>query len=421
MNLMIVLGIILFLLLSAFFSSSEIAFLSADRLQLELDKGKGRIPARILTFLYKHPGKQITTILVGNNIMNVIYSVFVAKLLEPPLRTFISYDFLIVLIQTLVSTAIIIIFGEYIPKALAKARPNEQLLYTSPILMLVYIVLYPITLIASGLTSLVLWIMGIKSNDNDVITLTKVDLDYYIEKKSNTQTKIPSEAKLIQNALEFPDMKVRDCYIPRNEIAAVEETEDAETLIRLFDRTGYSKLLVYRETIDDIIGYIHSIEMFKCAEDGTPWQSHIKQTIYVPESLSIEKVMKTLLSKKRNIAIVVDELGGTAGIVTFEDIVEEIFGDIEDEHDNKRIVMRREEDGTYLISGRAEIDSINEEFGLDLPEDEEYKTLAGYILSVYQGIPERDSVVHLAANLEAKILRSTGNRITLVRLTMIKL
>lgn len=418
---MIVLGIVIFLLLSAFFSSSEIAFLSADRLQLELDKGKGRIPARILTFLYKHPGKYITTILVGNNIMNVIYGLLVAKLLEGPLRSFISYDFIIVLIQTLISTAIIIIFGEYIPKALAKARPNQQLFYTSPILIIIYIVFFPITLIASGLTTLVLWIMGIKPDDNDVLPLTKVDLDYFIEKKSNTQAKIASEAKLIQNALEFPDMKVRDCFIPRNEIAAVEESDDLETLIKLFDQTGYSKILVYRETIDDIIGYIHSIEMFKCTEDKTPWQSHIKQTIYVPESLSIEKVMKSLLSKKRNIAIVVDELGGTAGIVTFEDIVEEIFGDIEDEHDNRRIVMRQEGENTFVISGRAEIDVINEEFDLQLPESEDYKTLAGYILYVYQGIPERDSVIMLSPNLEATILRSTGNRITLIRLTKVKL
>lgn len=418
---MIVLGIVIFLLLSAFFSSSEIAFLSADRLQLELDKGKGRIPARILTFLYKHPGKYITTILVGNNIMNVIYGLLVAKLLEGPLRSFISNDFIIVLIQTLISTAIIIIFGEYIPKALAKARPNQQLFYTSPILIIIYIVFFPITLIASGLTTLVLWIMGIKTDDNDVLPLTKVDLDYFIEKKSNTQAKIASEAKLIQNALEFPDMKVRDCFIPRNEIAAVEESDDLETLIKLFDQTGYSKILVYRETIDDIIGYIHSIEMFKCTEDKTPWQSHIKQTIYVPESLSIEKVMKSLLSKKRNIAIVVDELGGTAGIVTFEDIVEEIFGDIEDEHDNRRIVMRQEGENTFVISGRAEIDVINEEFDLQLPESEDYKTLAGYILYVYQGIPERDSVIMLSPNLEATILRSTGNRITLIRLTKVKL
>lgn len=418
---MIIFGIIVFLLLSGFFSSSEIAFLSADRLQLELDKEKGRLSARILTFFYKHPGKYITTILVGNNIMNVVYGLFVAKLLEGYLHSFIPNDFIIVLIQTLISTAIIIIFGEYIPKAFAKARPNMQLFYSSHILMVIYIILFPITLVASALTFLVLRVMGVKSNENDVIPLTKVDLDYYIEKKSNTQTKMASEAKLLQNALEFPDMKVRDCLIPRNEITAVEEHDDMETLIKLFDQTGFSKILVYRETIDDIIGYIHSIEMFKCAEDKSPWQSHIKQTIYVPESLSIEKVMRSLLTKKRNIAIVVDELGGTAGIVTFEDIVEEIFGDIEDEHDNKRIVMRQEDDNTYLLSGRAEIDAINDEFNLELPEDEDYKTLAGYILSVYQGIPERDSIVTLSPDLEAKILRSTGNRITLVRLTKTKL
>lgn len=408
--------ILITLLLSAFFSSSEIAFISADRLQVELDKAKGNLIPKIQTFFYKRSGKYITTILVGNNIVNVVYGVLVAKVLEKPLGAIIGNDLIVVLLQTIVSTAIVIVFGEYCPKALAKMKPNLQLRYSSIPLFILYWLLLPITLIANGITALLLKIFGIKNVDNGVVPLSKIDLDYYIEANATPEEAMASEARLLQNALEFPDVKVRDCLIPRNEIAAIEEGEGIEALIKLFDRTGFSKILVYRDTIDDIIGYIHSIEMFKCHEDGTQWQSHIKQTIYIPESLPVEKVMKNLLQKKRNIAIVVDELGGTAGIVTLEDIVEEIFGEIEDEHDNNRVVMRQVDDNEYIISGRAEVDTLNETFDLGLPENDEYKTLAGYILSKYQGIPDRGAVIPLSQNFKAKILRATENKITLVRL-----
>ncbi len=414
---MIYVFILLTLLLSAFFSSSEIAFLSADRLKVELDKAKGKLIPQIQDFFYNRSGKYITTILVGNNIVNVIYGMLVAKVLEKPLRTLLGgEDLIIVLVQTLVSTAIIIVLGEYCPKALAKMSPNAQLRFSSIPLFFLYWLLLPITLIASGVTAILLRVFGVKNTDNGVVPLSKIDLDYYIEANATPEETVASEARLLQNALEFSDLKVRDCLIPRNEIAAIEEKDDIGELIQLFDRTGFSKILVYRDTIDDIIGYIHSIEMFKCHQDGTDWRSHIKQTIYIPESLPVEKAMKKLLQKKRNIAIVVDELGGTAGIVTLEDVVEEIFGEIEDEHDNNKVIMRKDNDDEYLISGRAEVDILNETFDLHIPESDEYKTLAGYILNTYQGIPERGAVITLSHGFKAKILRATENKITLVRL-----
>ena len=408
--------ILLTVLCSAFFSSSEIAYLSADRLQAELDKEKGKTIPWIQSFFFKRPGKYITTILVGNNIVNVLYGTFFAMALEGWLTGLLRNDILVLVIQTIISTAIVILLGEYFPKALAKLRPNDFLGAFSIPLFIIYVVLLPITLLTNGITWCVLKLLRVKGGEDTVMPLGKVDLDYYIESNVADEEVSVSEARLLQNALDFSELKVRDCLVPRNEIAAIEKEDSVEELIELFTKTGFSKILVYNETIDDIIGYVHTIEMFKCAEDGSDWRSHIKQTIYIPESLPAEKVMKTLLSKKKNIAIVVDELGGTSGIVTLEDIVEEIFGEIEDEHDKDKVMMRQVEDNEYVISGRAEIDQINEKFGLSLPESEEYLTIAGYILSVYQGIPDRGEIVRLPPNFQAKILRSTGNKVTLVRL-----
>lgn len=412
---MLYIAIIVCILFSAFFSMSEISFVSADRLQLELDKSQGSTISRVQSFFYKRMGKVITTILIGNNIINVIYGLCVAMLLEKPLTSVIHNDFMVVLIQTLISTVIVIIFGEYLPKLFGQLKPNNTLKVLSLPLMLIYILLLPFTLLVSLISSLVFRILGIKNDEDIVQPLSKVDLDYYIEANVSQEEKA-TEAKILQNALEFSEVKVRDCYIPRNEISAVDSSAPLEELVELFDKTGYSKILVYNEEIDDIIGYIHGIEMFKVASDNSPWQNHIHPTLYVPESLDADRVMKQLLAKKMSIAVVVDELGGTAGIVTLEDIVEEIFGDIEDEHDTNKVVMRQVGEHEYIISGRAELDTLNEKFDLDLPEDEDFKTIAGFILYHYQGIPERGEEFSIAPNFQIKVMRATENKITLVKL-----
>lgn len=418
---MLYLAIILCLILSGFFSMSEISFVSADRLQMEMDKAEGSRISKIQSFFYQNSGNFITSNLIGNNIINVMYGLFIAKLLEEPLLSIIPNSFvLVVFLQTFISTTLVIIFGEYIPKSIGQMMPNSILKIVSIPLFIIYILLYPITLLVSWLTSLVFWIFRVKNDEDTVQPLSKTDLDYYIE-SNVTQEEKANEAKILQNALEFSETKVRDCLVPRNEITAVDRTATLEELVDLFDRSGYSKIMVYNETIDDITGYIHIIEMYRIVEEGSEWQQHIRNTIYVPESLAAERVMKQMLSKKRSIAVVVDELGGTAGIVTLEDVVEEIFGDIEDEHDTRKVVMRQVNDGEYVFSGRAEIDTINDTFDLDIPENDEYKTIAGFILDHYQGIPERGEEFTIAPHYQVKVLRATNNRVTLIKLKDMRL
>lgn len=414
---MIYIGILICILLSGFFSMSEISFVSADRLQVELDKNRGNALSRIATHFYKNGGRFITTALVGNNIVNVVYGLLVAMLLEKPLKALLYSDFLVVLVQTIVSTVFVIIFSEYIPKAIGQIKPNFTVrLITFPF-FIIYILLYPITLLISWLSKLIFKLFGVRNEDDTVQPLTKVDLDYFIE-SNVTQDNKSEEAKILQNALEFSDIKVRDCLVPRNEIVAVDYDLPREDLTELFDRTGFSKLPVYKEDIDDIIGYIHSIEMFRLNSQDD-WKSRILPTIFIPESLPAENALKQLMQKKRSIAIVVDELGGTAGMLTLEDIVEEIFGDIEDEHDTKRIAMRKVGEDEYIISGRAEVDTLNETFDLEIPEDEEYQTLAGFILHHSQEIPEAGEEFNLPPHFQVQVMRATGNKITLVRLRKI--
>lgn len=396
---------------------SEISFVSADRLQVELDKNRGNAISRIATHFYKNGSQFITTALVGNNIVNVVYGLLVAMLLEAPLKSVLHSDFLVVLTQTIISTAIVIVFAEYIPKAIGQIKPNLTIRLITLPFFIIYILLYPITLLISWISKIFFKVLGVQNEDDTVQPLSKVDLDYYIESNVTRDNK-SEEARILQNALEFSDIKVRDCLVPRNEIIAVEHDLPREELIELFDRTGFSKLPVYKEDIDDIIGYIHSIEMFHLG-DTEDWSARVLPTIFIPESLPAEKALKQLMQKKRSLAIVVDELGGTAGMVTLEDIVEEIFGDIEDEHDTKRIAMRKVSENEYIISGRAEVDSLNEKFDLEIPESEEYQTLAGFILHHSQEIPEAGEEFNLPPHFQVQVMRATGNKITLVRLRKI--
>lgn len=411
---MIYLGIIICIALSGFFSMSEISFVSADRLQVEIDKNRGNAISRIATHFYNNASRFITTALVGNNIVNVVYSLLVAMALEEPLNQLLHSDFLVVLLQTLLSTALIIVFSEYIPKAVGQAKPNIAVRIITLPFFIIYIVLYPITLLISLISKLFFTLFRIDNKDDNVQPLSKIDLDYFIESNVRHEENA-DEARILQNALDFSEIKARDCLVPRNEITAVSFDIDREELVSIFDKTGYSKLPVYKEDIDDILGYIHSIEMFRMP-NNVAWQSRILPTIFIPESLAAENALKQLLQKKRSLAIVVDELGGTAGMLTLEDLVEEIFGDIEDEHDTTKIAMRQVGDSEYIISGRAEVDTLNELFDLEIPEDDDYQTLAGFILHYSQEIPEAGDEFDLPPHFQVKVMRATGNKITLVRL-----
>lgn len=406
------------LILSAFFSGMEMAFVTSDRVRVELDLKKGGTVSSILNRFYRKADFFISTLLVGNNIVLVVYGMGAAELLRPWLETVTDNGALLLTLQTLISTAVILLGGEFIPKTMFRVNPNSSLRVFALPMMLIYIILYPISLFTSWVSRALMRLCGVKNANEYSGVLSIGDLNQYIERtiddSDNADKPIENEVKLFHNALDFSSTHLRDCMIPRNEIVAVDIDEiSREELSELFISTGRSKILVYREDIDNILGYIHVSELFTPEVD---WKTCLKDVIFVPETVLADKMMRRMLAEKRSIAIVIDEFGGTAGMVTLEDLVEEIFGDIQDEHDKNGVIARRLPDGSYEFSGRAEIEYINETFDLDLPEDDEYQTLAGYILHETGEIPEQNAVIRLG-NLRFEIIRKTATRLELITVT----
>lgn len=413
---MIYIYLLISLAASAFFSGMEIAFLSSDKLRLELDRNKGGLTAKVLGLFYGRPDYFITAMLLGNNIALVIYGLLMARLLEPSLLYWLQNDILVLLAQSIISTLLILFVGEFIPKVSFRANPNLVLQIFALPLCLVYLVLYPFVFLISLFTRGVLWLFGQKQHMGSIApSLSVVDLEHYLQSNQPTsgEGELETEVKIIQNAISFPTLQVRACMIPRNEIVAVDYDAEMSTLEDLFIKTGLSKIIVYRKNIDEVIGYIHSSEMFGSAQ----WQERIVPPLFVPGSMFASKLMKQLMQRKKSIAIVIDELGGTAGMVTLEDVVEEIFGDIEDEHDRQKRVAKRIDEKTFVLSGRMEIDDINERFGLELPDDEDFMTIAGFILHHHPSIPRQGEVLEIG-DLRLEILRSTSTKIVLVKLTV---
>lgn len=408
--------ILMSLAFSAFFSGMEIAFISSNKLRFELDKSNKSLTSWILDKFYRNPNQFISTMLVGNNIALVIYGLLMAKILEPFIANVVDNEIMIVFTQSVISTILILFTGEFIPKTIFKLNPNFSLALFSIPMYIIYIGLYPISKFASLLSFLILKIAGVKNmTDSAQKTLGKVDLDYFIQQsieEAPQNSDIDTEVKIFQNALDFSNVRLRDCIVPRTEIVACDKTVSMEELRSRFIETGISKILVYNENIDDIIGYIHSSEMFKNPED---WTQSIRDISIVPETMAANKLMKQLLQEKKSLAVVVDEFGGTSGIVALEDLVEEIFGEIEDEHDTKSYVARQVNEEEYIISGRMEIDSLNEKFGLELPESDDYVTIAGYILHVYQNFPKLNETV-VVDKYAFKIMGMTSTKIELVRM-----
>jgi len=408
--------ILMSLAFSAFFSGMEIAFISSNKLRFELDKSNKSLTSWILDKFYRNPNQFISTMLVGNNIALVIYGLLMAEILEPFIANVVDNEIMIVFTQSVISTILILFTGEFIPKTIFKLNPNFSLALFSIPMYIIYIGLYPISKFASLLSFLILKIAGVKNmTDSAQKTLGKVDLDYFIQQsieEAPQNSDIDTEVKIFQNALDFSNVRLRDCIVPRTEIVACDKTVSMEELRSRFIETGISKVLVYNENIDDIIGYIHSSEMFKNPED---WTQSIRDISIVPETMAANKLMKQLLQEKKSLAVVVDEFGGTSGIVALEDLVEEIFGEIEDEHDTKSYVARQVNEEEYIISGRMEIDSLNEKFGLELPESDDYVTIAGYILHVYQNFPKLNETV-VVDKYAFKIMRMTSTKIELVRM-----
>lgn len=413
----IILQILITMAFSAFFSGMEIAFVSSNKLRFEMDRSEQSLTSRILSIFFRNPNNFISTMLVGNNIALVVYGILMAELIEQRfLRSLIENDFLIVLIQTIISTLIILVTGEFMPKTLFKINPNFTLnLFAIPA-FICYVVLYPISKFASACSGIILRIFGTKVNKEDSEkAFTKVDLDYFIQSSiqdSGDEKELETEVQIFQNALDFSSIKIRDCMVPRTEIVSIEDDATTEDLKSLFIESGISKIIVYKENIDNIVGYIHSSEMF---HKPTDWRACIRQLPIVPETMNANKLMQLFMQQKRSIAVVVDEFGGTAGIVAMEDLVEQIFGEIEDEHDTQSYIAKSIGNNEYVLSGRLDIEKANELLSLDLPESDDYQTIGGLILHQYQSFPKIYEIISFD-KFEFKILKVTATKIELVKL-----
>jgi CBS domain containing-hemolysin-like protein len=408
--------VIVSLLFSAFFSGMEIAYISSNKLRFELEKSQSHVSNFFLSIFYRYPEQFITTTLVGNNIALVIFSIMTAELMHPLLLAITGSDIVILLLETILATTFILFAGEYIPKIIFRSNPNLWLRIFSPLFFLFYIILYPISKISVWLSVGLLKMGGVKVSSKHHHVFSRVDLDHLIQESIENQDDeqdLDTEVKIFQNALDFSSVKLRDCMVPRTEIVAIDESEASlEQLKKLFTDTGYSKILIYKNNIDFIIGYIHSSEMLRHPDS---WSEHINSVPIVPETMQANKLMKLFNQQKKSFAVVVDEYGGTAGIVTLEDILEEIFGEIEDEHDRSELVAKKLENGEYVLSGRMEIDQVNELFDLQIPESDEYSTIAGYILSHYQSLPKIGELIKIH-HFNFRILKVENNRIDLLKL-----
>ena len=412
----LIIGLIITMIFSAFFSGMEIAFVSSNRLRAEMDREKNGLAQQAIDVFYRHPNNFVSTMLVGNNIALVIYGILFARIFDATLFYSLS-DGARVTADTLLSTAVVLFTGEFLPKTVFKSSPNTMLTIFAVPAYICYVVLWPVSRFSTLLSRGLLRLIGVKMpKETEDKEFTKVDLDYLVQSSidnAKDDAEIEEEVKIFHNALDFSDTKVRDCMVPRTEIVAVDIDEcTIDELKRKFIESGHSKVVVYREDIDHIIGYVHSSELFKPFTDIA---KHIQTMPYVPETMAAQKMMQTFMQQKKSLGVVVDEFGGTSGLVSLEDIVEEIFGDIEDEHDNTKYVAKQLDEHEYMLSARLEIEKVNELFDLDLPESDDYMTVGGLILHEYQSFPKLNEVVKIG-HFEFKIVKNTQTKIELVRL-----
>lgn len=409
--------IILVLLLSALFSGMEIAYVSSNRLKFELDRQHGDINARLLSPLYDRPSRYLATMLVGNNIALVIYGMLMASWMEPLLANWFHSLWIMLLAQTLISTVIILFIGEYIPKAVFSANSNKALKVFSLPVMLFFVLLYPIVILVQWISDIFLVLVG-KGKGNERPIFRRVDLDHFIRsatEENQEKEQLDSEVQIFQNALDFDKLRVRECMVPRTEIVAVEVESSIDMLRQKFQETGLGKILIYHETIDEVIGYVHSFELFKGPES-------IRQIIMpvplMPETMQASEALDMLIQERKSVAVVIDEFGGTSGLVTIEDIIEKIFGDIEDEHDND--ILREETLGEnhYYFSTRLEIDYLNEKYKLAIPEEDDYETLGGFIMSHSESIPQEGETIEIQPYI-FEVRKAGGQRMEEVEMRVI--
>jgi len=406
---------------SAFFSGMEIAFVSSNKLRIELEKGKGLLSARLVSGFIHHPSRFIGAMLVGNNISLVIYGIAAAAILGPVLQNALpaslATEVIILGFQTILSTLLILITAEFLPKILFRLNPNGLLNFFAVPVYLIYLILYPFMYFFLGLSELILrYIFGMKTGTVRY-QFTAIDFDEYIRDFYNpaaAQVDEAPEMQMIQNVRDFHSTKVRECMVPRNEIIAVEDTISIEELHDLFIVSQHSKIPVYKESIDNLTGYVHLYDLF-ARPAGI--NSVVKPVMIVPETIPASNVLNMMISQRKSVAVVVDEFGGTAGMVTVEDLIEEIFGEIEDEFDVDELLVKQNSENEFILAGRLEIDYLNQEYFLNLPQSDEYETLAGLILSHHQSIPEIKEQIRIDRFIFT-ILEASGSRIDKVMMNI---
>ena len=413
---MIYIFLIISLFFSAFFSGMEIAFLTSDRLRIEVDKKKGAVSAKIIGIFVNKPSRYIASMLLGNNVALVIYGLLMAKILQTPISKFINSEFWVLIVQTFISTILILFAAEFIPKTLFRINPNKVLYIFAIPVYFIYLLIYPLTGITIFLSNLFLkLIFRTNSSSENTKVFGKIDLNNFISKPQQNIKEIEDELKIIQNTLDFDKIKLRECIVPRNEIVAINQHATITELIKLISDSGYSKIPVFDGSIDNIIGYVHVHGLFKNPKSIV--QAMVEIPI-VPETLTAQKLFNLLIRKNKSLALVVDEYGGTSGIVSIEDILEEIFGDIKDEHDTEVFTAAKINETTYEFSGRIEIDTINEDFDLHLSESDDYETLSGYIIQKLERFPEKNEVI-IIDNMQFTILKTEQPKIELVRIEVL--
>lgn len=416
-----IIGLIVTMIFSAFFSGMEIAFVSSNRMLAEMERGKNGLSQRAISLFFRNPNNFVSTMLVGNNIALVVYGILFAQIFDNTIFSNLG-DGERVTADTILSTIVVLFTGEFLPKTIFKSNPNSLLTIFAVPALICYVVLFPISRFATSISRGILRVFGVRMpKENKDKEFTKIDLDYLVQSSidnAKDENEIEDEVKIFHNVLDFSDTKVRDCMVPRTEIEGVDiNTCTLEDLKNRFIESGFSKIIVYDGDIDHIVGYIHSSEMFRNPDE---WKSHIRTLPYVPEIMAAKKLMHIFLQQKKSLGVVVDEFGGTCGLVSLEDIVEDIFGEIEDEHDNTNYIATQTDENEYILSARLEIDKVNEMFGLDLPENnDEYMTISGLILNEYQSFPKLNEVVKIG-KFEFKIVKNTMTKIEIVKLKVVE-
>jgi len=419
MNADVVVIIVFSILFSGLFSGLELAYISANRLRITLDAKQGNVSGKLLAFFLKRPGRFIGTMLLGNNIVLVIYGIFMAAWLEPWIFSWWQDSSGVLLVQTLISTFVILVFGEFLPKAIFSTNPNGMLKVLAVPIFVIYWLLWIPTIVIIGISELFLRVFTGKTYSREDLTFGRIDLQDLVresteqnEKQNDTEE---HKVEIFKNALDFSKLKARDCFIPRTEITAIDAESDVEELKTLFLETGYSKILVFRDTIDNIIGYVHSWDMFSRPKTIT---ALLRPLPLIPETMTADDILKLLLDQRKGMAVVVDEYGGTAGLVSIEDIMEQIFGEIEDEHDHEELLESQIDEHSFHFSSRLEVDYVNKTYSLNLPANESYETLAGMVMHLTGNIPNEGEIIDLPG-YRITILQNSQHKIDAVRIDIL--